>query len=837
MFGNIRINLRCHRRPALFLTALVLLPAIAFAAPKPDRPVVTWWDQFPGLIQTGDVSRAVRSHATGALSGAADDPTWGLYGQRLRLAGGGRTTIGQLHAAGLKALTWFEGFGSAGSTYIVQVKRNPDGSWVKSPGDPFLTQTFHNHWSWQEFDGTGEIRWVGVPAYFDDADFARPYTRTHPRYGCPPMTYPDGRLATGYNGPATDPRNSRVFDAGCSKDVLGRVTFEYEYNSAVNRLDHATGKPHGPLTGLLPTGEAPPSGVPDPGYTPDEWARLKRQGYAGALGPGKDSACPIWIDYARASVRQALDAGIDGLWVDNFSPWDSFNGTPLLKAFGDWSVAGFRPYLAHHFPRATLTAWGIGDPSRFDVREYLQSRCRAWGGDPTNLSDPHWRDPRWADDPVWRAYLIYKRRTGTAALSRYDHAIHEEATKAGKPDFLVMGNDIPLFSLGWPRGDLDMVSTELSWGWGLTTGPRGLMPPPYGTYAPVYKLAREHARSRFVNTWLYVPDAEQSKPNLARVLYYQALANHAGPMPLDGGRTAGTPVVDAAFFAFQRRLAPILGRRVPIEDVGLYSSSSSQLMEMLPGGFRDHADQPHSFSFWGWGTALTFLHVPWRAVPEWKLTAPTLTGLKVLVLPSAQVFPAEDVPTLARWVRAGGSLIVAGACGHRLGESGNFAPAPDGSTLVRLASGAGVHPLGKGHILVLPDDPGLSFYKADTSRPMMLPTFSRALSAVRPAPITLDARGVPWNVGLTPYRDGNRLFVDVNNTNIDLNQDRVTPTAPVQFTVMLPAELRGKKLQARVLSPDVSPKVTFQPVGSRVQVTLGSVPVYACVAMDVAPGT
>jgi len=794
-----------------------------------ERGAAPWWDDFPTLVQTGDTAQAKRCHATAALCGAADDPTWGLYGQRVRLASSAKR-IEELHAAGIKALTWIEAFGTA-SSYVVQLRRNPDGSWTKQPEDPGLTCVFRNHWGWQDYDGTGEIRWVGAHNYYDNDDFAAPYTRTHPRYGAPPMTYPDGRVATGYDGPATEPRHSRIYDAGCAKDVLGRVTFEYGFNKAVNQIQPETGLPRGPLTGLLNAGDAPVS-VPDPGFTPEEWARLKRQRYAGLVSPGKDSACPMWIDYVRASIRQALDAGMDGLWVDNFSPWDSFNANPNLKAFGEWSVASFRGYLRERFSEPTLKAMGVADPRQFDIRRYLQARCKDWGGDPAQVRDSRWRDPRWQDDPVWRAYLIHKRQTGAAALSRFYRAIKEEAAAAGKPDFLVSGNDIPIFSLGWVRGDLDMVSTELSWGWGLTTGPRGLMPPPLGSYVPVYKLAREHARSRFVNLWMYVPDAQKDKPNIANVLYYQGLANHAVPMPHYPGRTASNEATDAAFFAFMRSVAVVFGDRTPIEEVGLYYSSSSQLIEMLPGGFRDHANQPHSFSFWGWGTALTWLHVQWRAVPEWKLTTETLKSLRVLVIPNAEVFPSGDAAVLERWVGDGGRLIIAGDCGRRLGESDNFERCGSGSTLSPLLAPEGA---ARPRVIALREDPGLPFYKADKQRPEQLAGFAKALEAAGQdaGDLSLAAPGVPWKVGLTSYQDKDRLFVDVNNTDMDVATDTVTPAPPVSFTVALPASLRGKPLQARTLSPDAAPAVTLKVLGNeRAEVDLGSTPVYASVVIE-----
>ena len=786
-----------------------ILPERAHAMSQPSP----WWDRFPTLYQTGDVPMAARSGASGILCGAADDPTWGLFGQRQRIL----TSQGQItgaHDRGMKVLAWFEGFGTAGMCYIAEVHRGADGGFVRTEGDDRLTRLFHSHWDWQTSKDEGDVVWVGAHNTFDDDEFARPYTRTHPRYGMPPMRYPDGRVATGTLDPS-DPRTHRVYDAGASKNLLGHVFFEYEYNEALNRMDSQTGKPAGPLRGVIKVLESP-GGVPDPGYTPEQWRVMKRPRYSGAFSPGKDSACPLWIDYARGSVRQALDAGIDGLWVDNWSPWDSFNARPVLKAFGEWSVDGFRKLK------------GI------DIRQHLQTKLREWGGDPSNLDDPKWLDPRWRDDALWRSYLIYKRRTGSDALSAMYRTIKTEAAAAGKPDFLVSGNDIPGFSLGWTRGDLDMVSTELSWGWGLTTGPRGVMPPPFGSYVPVYLLAREHARSRFVNVWMYGPEEARMKPGIASVCYYQGLANHALPMPLPGS-TLGSEPANAEFFGFVRRVAPEFGDRRPVAEVGLYYSSSSQLLEMVPGGFRNHADQPHSFSFYGWGAALTMLHVPWRAVPEWKMARRELAGLRVLIIPSADVFPKEDVRALRQWVKGGGLLVIAGDCGKRLGESGGFDPAPSGSTLALFGGKEEpvVH-LGAGVVLRLAQDPGRSFYKAERERPAMLKPFAAAFSegGCSAEGLHISAPDVSWMVGLTLHESPGRLFLDVNNTDIDMTADRLRPSAPITVSVQIPSSLRGKQLRARAVSPDAPPSVEMQVQEGRAVLKIGSVIRYASVILE-----
>jgi len=782
-----------------------------------------WWDDYPTILRTGDAEAAATAHATGVICGIADDPCWGIYGQRLRMLSSADNAR-RICDAGLKAITWIEAYGTT-HCYIAQVKKNPDGSWVKLDGDPATTQVFWQHWGWHGYDGTGLIRWVGSKNWFDDEDFARPYTRTHPRYGGPPMKYPDGTVASGYFGAESDPRTSRVYDAGCAKDVLGRVSWGYGFNRKVNEIDPATGNPKGPITGLLEVGDK----------------------YAGMMLPGKDAVCPAWIHYTRASITQALDAGVDGVWADNFSAFDSFSQRPVTKAFGEWSVAIFRKHLREHFTPESLEALGITDLDAFDVRAYLRDKCRAWGGTPENFFDPCWGDERWRDDAVWRAYLIHRRRTGTAALEAFYRTIKKAAAANGKPDFLVSGNDIPTLSLGWVRGELDMVSVELGWGWGLVSGKRGFMPPPRGSYVPFYKAAREHARSRFVNVWMYVPQDQVKKPNIASVLYYQGLANHTLPAPTLGhGHTAGTVAADTAFFEFVERARPVFGGRRPVEEIGVYFSSSSHLMSLLPGGIREFNNQGHLFAHWGWGVALSWLHCQYRAVPEWKLTRETLSALRLLIIPNSEVFPPEDVAVLADWVREGGRLILTGETGTRAGESQNFnrLPEPSIAPLTGIVDYGSAPPekhrsLGQGVVVYLKEPLGLEFFKADRERPGMLGSFGKLTdSAGERRPFVLrDMRDVPPTVGLTIYADekAGRFFVDVNNTDIDLVEDRITPSPPLTFTVRPPEWLRGKRLHTRTLSPDGDVHAKALPTGEGdVLVTLPAIRLYVSVVMSAA---
>jgi len=804
----------------LGIIALVLAANLA-ARECRGQEAGPWWDDYPLFMKyPGDVDIAVRMNASVVLSGVADDPSWGIYGQRLRMMGTGGVAQ-EFHERGIKVLTWIEAFGTT-HCYVAQVKKDAEGGWVKTEQDPTVTSVPWQHWGWHGYDGTGLIRWVGSKNYFDDEDFARPYTRTHPRYGGAPMTYPDGTVASGYTGAETDPRNSRVYDAGCSKNVLGKVDWSCRFNATVNTVDPETGLPKGPTKGLMEVDGK----------------------YASIMLPGKDAACPAWIDSVRGSILQAIDAGVDGLWVDNFSPFDCFSQRPVLRGFGEWSVATFRTYLARRFSPEELRRFGVSDVESFNVRTFLRDKCAAWGGTPSDLWGGGWHGARWLDDPIWRAYLIHKRQNGTEALESFYRTIKETAAANGKPDFLVSGNDIPAFALGWPRGELDMVSTELGWGWSLAGGPRGFMPPPLGSYVPVYKLAREHAKGRFVNVWMYAPREYSGKPGIASVLYYQGLANDTFPLPSPGSsHFIGDDESSTEFFRFVKGAKSTFGDRRPVEEIGVYFSSSSQLTSIAPGGFLDFKNQSHVFAHWGWGTALVWLHHQYRAVPEWKLTRETLDGLHVMIIPNATVFPPEDVDVLTGWIRDGGRLIVTGKSGIRAGESQNF----DKLALPSLAELTGVEDyaaapprrrraVGQGRVLYLREPIGLAFFKADEARRSMLSAFAEAVTDVagsRRFAIS-NAGDVPPTVGLAVHADkkARRLFIDVHNTDIDLASDKITPSPPVSFTVVLPEWLRGEKLALQILSPEDGPSAEMSPRSeAEVRITLSPIELFAAVVI------
>lgn len=757
-----------------------------------------WIDLYPSVTQTSDLGAFRRSRARVLLCNIAADPTWGAYAQRLSWLDT-RPIAEAARSMGARILTYIEGFGDC-MLYAVALEQREEGVFEMRADDAQVARPVRTHWSWgaRGLSHGNAFRWAGPQSVVLGEDFIKPHF-TLAAVGVAPPRYPDGRDATGRRPGVRAPLDAELWDACAAKDLNGIVRPVFAPAMGVPAGDDAPAE----LTeGLYPAivGKDEIELDASVGVLPAATVV-----WCGSISVHKDIGAPFWRDYARVSARRIAMAGVDGVWCDNWSPWDNFGYPPITRAFGDWSVHRFRQYLAGEAPRAVVKEADIAQPATLDLPGELKERSRKMGVvEPTNLQERGWRDFRWRDDPLWRLFKAGRQVQARRDLKAFHDALHRGAKEGGRSDFAVCGNDIPFYGLGWAReGWTDMVHTEVTPGWHMGSGTRGIMLPPRGKMAVVYRAALAHQSARFCAAWYYLDHAAsayQRKPGLARLLMAEAFTNGAFLLcDPQQRRVAGTVETHAWWNAFVHDHERDFGLRTPIAEVGLVFSPDCQLWELAPGGFPDMDRQPHVFGHWGWGTALMDAHIPYAVIPDWRLNGAGLRGMRTLIMPDVGCLSDGGMASVVRWVKAGGRLIISGECGIRHGVEGAFQPrARDLAVLLgSTPRSQTARPVGRGLVVSLPDGLGMDYYLRAEARPALLQNMIDAVGLSR----LLAAVQAPSTVELALWRrDGSReMDVDLANTDIELDTDSVRPAGLIQVSVQVPWE---GPTTARTLSPD-----------------------------------
>jgi hypothetical protein len=815
-------SLRAYIAVSAFGSVLLLLGIYSgWASEGPAasalQPENFWWQRYPTFGDASDLQAILSTRLRMVMTDVESDPAWGPYGQythSLKLhSAKSQQTFQQAKANGVQWITWVEAFGDC-VMYAAAFEQTPDGSFRSMPDQPDVAKLERSAWGWDSQPPSPGIayRWVGIHNTATDEDFVKlRFSRDRLRFPTP--TYPDGRPATGWIAGRAYPVSAQIYDACCAKDINGNVDLSGEgfmSPKKANTIDAATGKPMAPADGLYPLVLGPNELPAFPGR------KLGDVVYISHMAASKDPASPFWPEYARVSVRGILADGLDGLWCDNYACYNNFGMPPVRNGFGDWSEYRFREFLAREIDEQERKRIGVGDASGFSVRDYLKKKALEFGAkDPSVYTDAAWGDKRWLDEPVWNAYKVFKQRIGQEALRNFYTAIKQEAALAGRPDFCVTGNDVPAYAFGWARDTwLDMVCSEQTPGWFVTTGSRGIMLPPLGKYAVIYRAALEHQKGPYAAVWYGLSgDSEKygDKTELGKVLAAEAFANNTF-IKFSDAHYAGNSTSHAWWNDFVLKQEKEFGRRCAIADVGVLYSPDNQLAFVLPGSHAaDHNRQSHSFSHWGFATALIDAHIPYRVLTDWNVTRESLRGLRVFVIPDAECLDTPILAALEEWVRGGGRLVVTGPSGTREGTSGMFkrreSPLLAG-LLGSAGNGGGSQPLtvkhGGGTVVSTTASPGMDYYLKENERPSRLGQIAEMIGPSE----HLDAPSLPSTVGAFCWKspDSRTLFVDLVNYNIDPDADRITAAENIGFRIRVAQGT--KEVAVKPLSPDDDARAT-----------------------------
>jgi hypothetical protein len=713
------------------------------------------------------------------------------------------SVLHQMHSHGIHVTGYMEGSGEV-PAFVGALHQLSNGTLLQDP-KWHAAQMISHVWLW---DYTGPVVnpqantvvWFGMHSFANNEPWLGPFTLAHyPAIRLP--TYPDGRPATGYEpNDARDPCHARFYDALAAKGIDGALKLSPRYDFPTSNF---TGLPLYAVGGT-------------------------RQS-SGFISFGKDVAAPFWLDYQKNILEYNVQHGGEGMWSDNATGWDFLGNTPTIAAFGDWSVAQFRLFLARH-PEIPMP----GAAAHFNIVTYLQERLLAWFPNAGHaVHDPHypgWTDERFLSDPIWRAFLAFKAQTSQRFLQSSYETLRRAAAVAGKdPDAVYLGgNDMPAVTYGALNGtEMSQVNTEFS----PTSFPDvdnfGRSYPPTGHTGPFYATAVSLERSQHAIVWYYLTDAaSRNKPHLGELLGFEALANNVLlNTDTDWGQSPGTAASMAFVNATIERLAPVLGYRVRQGRIALVFGSFTQATGLAPGGNVgtgavesvpgrfSHLD--HSLGFAGWCEALEERHMPYRVIPDYKLPQGIPPEVSVLILPHIRSLdPATVHNVLIPFAKAGGTLLVTGS-DSGIFQTRDFAYRANPSPILADLT---TQPLAPGRAMWVDGNPGFDFYLGNRGIGTHGQSATQRKEAARNTVDTLLAsleqggglrREIDlgtWGdrIWITAYADETqtKYFYDFLNVNFDAMADAFTPTAGGTAVVAVPSQLADRQIVAQFYDAD-----------------------------------
>jgi len=765
--------------------AIMQLPDVEIAEPQPKGK---WWDYWPRFTYSGgrDLHKVLdlEANVTTVTSFAMDEGRGPFFRESEFARFGGY--LEAMEADGVRSGVWLEHSGESRAV-LGAVNNMGGGNYEIDPvtGAPKLIG--HN-WTWDEMGpsvnpNANELVWMGLHSWANQEPWQGAYVRPN---SFPMPTYPDGTPAIGYLDNSIDPTKAKLYDAMSSKDLNGNPVLESIMFEVGNDL---TGK----------------VAIPQPNGSTK---------YYGDIFFGRDIATDWWTKYNIEAAKYFMERGVQSFWVDNYSGFEFIGNVPLYSSFGYWTEAKFREYLE-------ARPGTVPDPNTFDIKAYLVHQFNSWypALDPYKITDgtvlAAWRDTRWQQDTVWRAFMSFKAETAQARAQELYVGIKQEAAALDldPDDILIGGNDIPRLSFAALTGtEVDMINSEYNPYHSVVSGFAADGLPPYGHAGPTYSLAVNFAKSKRANIWYYLPETYakyQNRTQLGEILGYEALSkNVLINTSSDNSTIAGSDESSKRVNRYIKSVSDIFGARRSVGNIGLVYSSQTELFNLLPGGYLDGGQNSNVGEFDGWGTALEHLNVPYRAIPDFKLSAAELADIEVLILPHVRVISSELVnDVLIPFANSGKTILVSGA------DSGSVKPWSE--SLADQASALLYDLVGAGKAKFVNGTPGTDFYAVHQKPGIARTSKLNALNAIiegliADGKLERQLEFYDFNefvrTSLNYDEETNHFFVDIRNQNYDVARDILTPEDGGTLRIRLPESLRDRTLQVAFYDTDQTGK-------------------------------
>ena len=547
-------------------------------------------------------------------------------------------------------------------------------------------------------------------------------------------------------------------------------------------------------------------------------------GWAGAF---YDTNHPLWQEFLINKMKEAVDAGAEIICTDDLegNAWFSNRGDyGEVGVFGEYSMQGFRAYLASKYSQDELASFGIENLETFDYAAYLKER----GVTKEEIHEQILRKLFYhgfnqIDIPLFEDFQSFQNESIANFQRRFITEIKEygELTKnkeiifAAYPWDLFMPEIYSLFS------HYDMFSPELHYAWRAGF-------PPKGRAAQWYKLgfAAAGVPGVFKTTDSpadVLPMAEYNTQNLLKIRFGEAYANR--------GCIINKPTMlafDEGFAEEQefntdpetlRGYADFLkAHRDALNSENLQSLNDVGVVFSLPSIFYDK--WTHIDSWEGICHLLAHLHVQYDVIymgdgihDEDRIEAQNLSKYSVIILPHVLALTERQENALLDYISGGGIAAVYGD----LGIVNERQIEVERSALNAILNDE-VNSYGEGKLYYYPSkELGYEYYSYTVYSPIA-EEFGEApdlrVTEARASEIKSEFQEllheiinkrwiqgpIPESVFVQAYLADNGLYVHLINYDYELTTDSATPIQGLSLQVRSPSGFVPSRI--RLISPD-----------------------------------
>ena len=497
--------------------------------------------------------------------------------------------------------------------------------------------------------------------------------------------------------------------------------------------------------------------------------------------------------YQAAKGRRAME--VLKADVVHYDDWDLRSPT-AMNAKADIHIAAFREFVKQRFSDEDCHEFGFekADVAAFDVIDYLLNP--PWRSEYQGEGEqPLWRtaaDSRWLGNKVWRAFQIAAVEEKLASMKEVYRLNKQAARELGR-DVPMVANVIPMLSaLFLQRDCVDMANFE----WPVFKTFTAFVKP-LGYYPQARLGIGPRMASKIGVTGHAIVDpyvepqysgwdgagfTKRHGETLHKVIYFDLIANRGIPafsLTFDGGYSPGSIHSAGNLHTFINRIAPVISKREYLADVGLASSSWSQIAAQPPWSWNQEVTKRHASEFLGWAQYLASARdfPQWDVVPFDDVTLKDLARFKLVILPSVLVITADHLAVLEAYLTQGGKLLITGETGTFTGPKAMLLPR-DKDIIAPLAERF------PGQVTLIKTKPGLAYHEdANNSGPLQ-----EILAQASHHHPMLTAANAPEHVGIYANQsqtNPGEFTVDLVNYHHDLAADHLTPVTRTDFTLTL----------------------------------------------------